>query len=86
MIDLIQCHRALYFHDFVAKVLAEVTATFSTTTQKLHQNIRPKLAEQWKAWAAKNIASMRLTATTSAPTNPAVAAAADEYLANDLED
>ena len=59
MIDML-CHRAPYFNkkDYLAKVPADVIASFTSTAKTVHGAIRPKLAEQWKAWAAKNIASM----------------------------
>ena len=50
------CHRAPYFNkkDYLAKVPADIIASFNNTSKIVHEAIRPKLAEQWKAWAAKN--------------------------------
>ena len=50
----------------------------------VHESIRPKLAEQWKAWAAKNYETLKeISAASDAP---AVAAADNaEELAEILE-
>ncbi len=58
MIDML-CHRAPYFNkkDYLAKVPADVLASFNNTTETMHESIRPKLVVLWKAWAAKNYES-----------------------------
>ena len=69
------CHRAPYFNkkDYLAKVPADIIASFNNTSKIVHEAIRPKLAEQWKAWAAKNYETLKeISAASDAP---AVAAA-----------
>ncbi len=74
------CHRAPYFNkkDYLAKVPADVIASFNSTTKTMHESIRPKLAVLWKAWAVKNYESLSQTSAASASEAPAIAAADDE--------
>mmetsp|Transcript_21405 Transcript_21405/g.44963 ORF Transcript_21405/g.44963 Transcript_21405/m.44963 type:complete len:92 (+) Transcript_21405:397-672(+) len=83
MIDML-CHCAPYFNkkDYLAKVPADVIASFNSTTKTLHESLRPKLAELWKAWAAKNFESLRQISAASASEAPAIAAADNEDLAD----
>ena len=83
MIDML-CHRAPYFNkkDYLAKVPADIIASFNNTTKTAHETVRPKLAEQWKAWAAKNLESLRQSSAASASEAPAIAAADNEELAD----
>ena len=50
----------------------------------MHEAIRPKLAEQWKAWAAKNYETLKEISAASASYAPAMAAADNEELADIL--
>ena len=56
------CHRAPYFNkkNYLDKVPAETIGNFNTATQKIHETMRPKLADMWKEWAAKNSDSLKL--------------------------
>ena len=85
MIDMM-CHRAPYFNkkDYLAKVPADEIASFNSTAKKVHEAIRPKLAEQLKAWAAKNYETLKEISTASASDAPAMAAADNEELADIL--
>ena len=85
MIDML-CHRAPYFNkkDYLAKVPADVIASFNSTTKTVHETIRPKLAEQWKAWAAKNAENLRQISAASAGEACATAAIDNEELADIL--
>ena len=68
----------------MAKVPADVIASFNTTTKTMHEAIRPKLAELWKAWAAKNFESLRQISAASAGEARAIAAIDNEELADAL--
>ncbi len=83
MLDVL-CHRALYFNknDYVAKVPAEIITTFNSTTQAVHEQMRPRLAVAWKEWAAKNQDSLKMTAAASMNDAPAVAADPNDELAD----
>ncbi len=83
MLDIL-CNRAPYCNkkDYVAKVPAEVIATFNSTTQAVHEQMRPRLAVLWKAWAAKNHESLRMTAAAAIIDAPAASADANEELAD----
>ena len=83
MIDML-CHRAPYFNkkDYLAKVPADVIAAFNSTTKAMHESIRPKLAEQWKAWAAKNFETLSQISAASAVEASALAAVDNEELAD----
>ncbi len=76
MIDML-CHRAPYFNkkDNLAKVPADVIASFNSTTKTMHESIRPTLAVLWKAWTAKNYESLSQISAASASEAPAIAAA-----------
>ena len=75
------CDRAPYFNkkDYLTKVPAEV---INSTAKTVHEAIRPKLAEQWKAWAAKNHEILKQISDASASDAPAMAAADNEMLAD----
>jgi hypothetical protein len=64
------CHRAPYCNkkEYVAKVPAEVIATFNSTTQAVHEQMRPRLKFLWKALAAKNHDSLKMMAAASIKT------------------
>jgi hypothetical protein len=74
------CHRVPYFNKkgYLDKVPAETIAAFNKSTQTIHENLRPKLADIWKEWAAKN--SDRLKAMAEAP---AAHAADDDVIADE---
>ena len=56
------CHRAPYFNkkNYLDKVPAEIISNFNSATQTIHEKMRPKLADMWKEWAAKNSDSLKL--------------------------
>ena len=68
----------------MAKVPAEVIASFNSTTKTMHKSIRPKLAVLWKEWVAKNFETLRQISAVSASKAPAIAAADNEELADAL--
>ena len=76
------CHRAPYFNrkNYLDKVPAETIGNFNTATQKVHENMRPKLAGLWKEWAAKNSESLKMMV----PAPPA--SAGDDYFHDEFAD
>ena len=68
----------------MAKDLADAIASFNSTAKTVHEAIRPKLPEPWKAWAAKNHESLKQISAVSASDASAKAAADSEELADAL--
>ena len=76
------CHRAPYFNkkNYLDKVPAETIGNFNTATQKIHETMRPKLADMWKEWAAKNSDSLK-SMVTAPPES-----AGDDYFNDEFAD
>ena len=85
----ILCHRAPFPNkkSYLDKVPAEIITAFNKSTQSIHETMRPKLADIWKAWAAKNCESLKLMATAADTASAAAAdVEADEELADALRE
>ncbi len=61
LVDIL-CHCSPYFNkrNYLDKVPAETISNFNSATQTNHEKMRPKLADMWKEWAARNSESLKL--------------------------